>query len=530
MGNNLYSNLVNFYNVNDENFKEFMAEIYKEMLLTHRDVQYVKEHLTEEIEKILDIYLVDGKFNINIEEKVNEFLENNQVIKDINSQLDNKTNKINSCDFINAKEYGLKGDGVTDDSNKLQELINYCISINKAIFFPKGVYRLTKTITINAPIFLYGFGISGLSNYLGGADTTLLIDHSEIGFLFNPSSTYFNGCVIEDLCFRRSDNYNNTQATGVNITKFNHMSFNRVSFQEFRNGKAVDFTSESGFGGQYSSFTNCKFGMCLIGVEVNSYNSIIFMNNMFDGNNNCSYISQYETGVPSGSIAINLVGGDSHKIVGNRIQGFETAIKINSNYNSLSDCRIEACSTGIELTNSTQKNNLGTGLNFNNYILLSKNGLPSSGLYGYAIKNYGSKNIINPFIYGSCKPIIDDEPTTDKKYLQKINIFIPEISTTTQIPLQIDKNKSTSSYYIKNLKISVGNFSSIDTTYGNRWKVEISGKYKEFYNETYTDNNYYEIGSSPNARNKDIDLITFTKYGNATTLKNVAIYCEILPY
>ena len=94
MGNNLYSNLVNFYNVNDENFKEFMAEIYKEMLLAHRDVQYVKEHLTEEIEKKLEIYLVDGKFNINIEEKVNEFLENNQEIKDIISKLTTNTNNI----------------------------------------------------------------------------------------------------------------------------------------------------------------------------------------------------------------------------------------------------------------------------------------------------------------------------------------------------------------------------------------------------------------------------------------------------
>ena len=94
MGNNLYSNLVNFYNVNDENFKEFMAEIYKEMLTTHRDVQYVKEHLTEEIEKILDKYLVDGNFNVNIEEKVNEFLENNQEIKGITAKLNTNTNNI----------------------------------------------------------------------------------------------------------------------------------------------------------------------------------------------------------------------------------------------------------------------------------------------------------------------------------------------------------------------------------------------------------------------------------------------------
>ena len=58
MKDNLYTKLTNFYNVNDENFKEFMAELYKKMLITHSDVQYVKEHLSEEIEKKLKIYLV----------------------------------------------------------------------------------------------------------------------------------------------------------------------------------------------------------------------------------------------------------------------------------------------------------------------------------------------------------------------------------------------------------------------------------------------------------------------------------------
>lgn len=47
MGNNLYSNLVNFYNVNDENFKEFMAELYKILLSTNRDIEDMKKHLEE---------------------------------------------------------------------------------------------------------------------------------------------------------------------------------------------------------------------------------------------------------------------------------------------------------------------------------------------------------------------------------------------------------------------------------------------------------------------------------------------------
>ena len=140
MGNNLYSNLVNFYNVNDESFKEFMAEIYKEMLTTHRDVQYVKEHLTEEIEKKLEIYLVDGKFNINIEEKVNEFLEDNQEIKNIISKLTTNTNNIKNInsqlDTIDNKttniitpemfrEYG------DNDSTCFNKALNFACNNNK---------------------------------------------------------------------------------------------------------------------------------------------------------------------------------------------------------------------------------------------------------------------------------------------------------------------------------------------------------------------------------------------------------------
>ena len=107
MKDNLYTKLVNFYNVNDENFKEFMAEIYKRLLENNRDVKYVKDHLTEEIEKKLEIYLVDGKFNINIKEKVNEFLKNNQEIKDINSKLDTKANNIQN----QINNLVLNGDG-----------------------------------------------------------------------------------------------------------------------------------------------------------------------------------------------------------------------------------------------------------------------------------------------------------------------------------------------------------------------------------------------------------------------------------
>lgn len=76
--NNLYNNLTNFYNVNDENFKEFMSKFYEDVLTNHRDIKYIKEHLQNDIEEKVKKYverLVDDGFGINanvdIKNKIN---------------------------------------------------------------------------------------------------------------------------------------------------------------------------------------------------------------------------------------------------------------------------------------------------------------------------------------------------------------------------------------------------------------------------------------------------------------------------
>ena len=93
--NNLYSNLTNFYNLNDKNFKEFLADLYQEMLTNHRDVQYIREHLTEEIDKkILKEFENLPAINNMVREKVEYFINNNNNIKDITEKLTTNTNKI----------------------------------------------------------------------------------------------------------------------------------------------------------------------------------------------------------------------------------------------------------------------------------------------------------------------------------------------------------------------------------------------------------------------------------------------------
>ena len=94
---NLYNNLTNFYNVNDENFKEFMAKLYDEMLANHNDVKYVKEHYIEEIEKKLKEYIINDKLNIKIDRNIYSELKKkanlNEVITKGNVDLDEMTER-----------------------------------------------------------------------------------------------------------------------------------------------------------------------------------------------------------------------------------------------------------------------------------------------------------------------------------------------------------------------------------------------------------------------------------------------------
>ena len=57
---------------------------------------------------------------------------------------------------VNVKWFGAKGDGVTDDTAAIQAAINYANGVKK-VYFPYGVYKITKTIYANiAGTHLYG--------------------------------------------------------------------------------------------------------------------------------------------------------------------------------------------------------------------------------------------------------------------------------------------------------------------------------------------------------------------------------------
>ncbi|AMB18665.1 tail protein [Bacillus phage Eldridge] len=49
---------------------------------------------------------------------------------------------------VNVKDFGVLGDGITDDTLKIQEAINYALSYGKKLYFPKGDYLVGSNTTV----------------------------------------------------------------------------------------------------------------------------------------------------------------------------------------------------------------------------------------------------------------------------------------------------------------------------------------------------------------------------------------------
>ena len=109
---------------------------------------------------------------------------------------------------VNAKQFGAKGDNITDDTNTIQSAINYCI-VNKInnLKISQGTYRISNSLVIE------NFGIttpsrpSGLFITGDGADSTIIKSlSSHVGPMIDikglPSSgSYINGGGLKGILF-----------------------------------------------------------------------------------------------------------------------------------------------------------------------------------------------------------------------------------------------------------------------------------------------------------------------------------------
>lgn len=79
------------------------------------------------------------------------------------------------ADTVNVKDFGAKGDGVTDDTAAIQAALNSAKTTSRCVFIPKGAYIITQ-IAIPNGLRIYGAGIGGY----GSITTTYLYDTTKL--------------------------------------------------------------------------------------------------------------------------------------------------------------------------------------------------------------------------------------------------------------------------------------------------------------------------------------------------------------
>lgn len=207
---NFYKALQDFFiNNNKDTFLQFLAEFYNrtEGIIDKNKIQ------DDLIKELRELYLEFNEKGIDeniVREKVNYFLENSLKINDIisklnrnsnniqniSSQMDTKANK-NDLQFINVKWFGTKGDGVTDDTQSLQDAIDYAYNNGiEEVYIPLGEYKITKTLNLHFNLKLKGAG----SN-----KTYIIVSENIVGYALIYGNTYSYGNSkgeISSLCFK----------------------------------------------------------------------------------------------------------------------------------------------------------------------------------------------------------------------------------------------------------------------------------------------------------------------------------------
>lgn len=109
------------------------------------------------------------------------------------------TNELKSRNYVTPQMYGAIGDGVTDDSNAIQDAIDHLLSIGGGtLFFPSGTYKVSQTLNCtdssNHYVSLLGNEYASQIIY-DGAGTLFYYEHT----------TPYQKIVIEKLYMKAND-------------------------------------------------------------------------------------------------------------------------------------------------------------------------------------------------------------------------------------------------------------------------------------------------------------------------------------
>ena len=264
----------------------------------------------------------DSLQKIIIDENASANLQNQ--IDQTNSQLEHIQNK--TKEFINVSFFGVKGDGVTDNTAILQELLdNY-----ESLYFPPGVYIATN-LKLNSFNHIHGEGRKSHLKQKANTNNHFITCKTGESHSIKITSIYIDG----------NRNNQNTDNDGIHIVN----SLTEIEYEQLIDhylvidnvyvekcsgtGVTIKFTRECKinnlvirqckkdglfFNGSDSSFSNCTISTCDVGYHFFTGGSRItnckaFVNNVgfFFDSEYCSNIVMNSCDTQSNSFGYKLV-------------------------------------------------------------------------------------------------------------------------------------------------------------------------------------------------------------------------------
>lgn len=237
--------------------------------------------------------------------------------EDLDSGL--KATLLNENEFINVKQYGAKGDNVSDDTQSFINVINRANETNKNIYIPNGMYNINDDI----PTIYDGIQIIGEETLLKTENGTIINDYREnTTYLLNfekLNNVSRLGGGIKNITF-----INKTDTGGKGCIKINNTTSGWTSIVE--NIRIANYvgTAITTNANDYR-FVNCMIHHCSKRVNNTTYYAIVLEDtcneNKFIGCHfeHCRYVLKTEGGnflngfyeCKTEMSTINIVDGDN---------------------------------------------------------------------------------------------------------------------------------------------------------------------------------------------------------------------------
>lgn len=283
----------------------------------------------------------------------------------LGSSIIDKVSSSNSSleGYINVKDCGAKGDGVTDDYKILQDIFNEAKDKGINVYFPKGTYCISQPLTLFTGEYIsHIIGYKAMikpinkdyTDYFktNGIDRTYdTINTLNNAFPFLLNLKYCYNITIEGLCFNGDH-----RASGINILKgtaaWSSQLWNLSGILIYNCFKGIEM-SDTYYGqlGNQVRIRDCMYGIILTGGEVNN---IDFINVNINrgasyGSFNSNVLSSYQNTYPR-------YNGEEIKDYNNRIAelikleypNIGIALHCRAAFNLKIKCSIEGMCYGIK--------------------------------------------------------------------------------------------------------------------------------------------------------------------------------------